>query len=226
MSEWLRVGASRLACFEARSEMASGVEACWRRVSRCLPAMDAYPLSPAGDYAHKTAAIALPGLNVAIGLGSDFQFRVDDHPTSSFLLSCGGRSLVLQGGVALRNSPDLPGLYLPGEAFCCEIRDAHGFLISVRPERLAASALTLAEVRGLDSVDLSALQRPAELGFAHDDSAHVFVMLQATLRLLEQGSARGVVGLPEAPLHQASIAELICRQLSALLIPELLEPLS
>ena len=99
MSELLRVGASPLASFEARAELASCADACWKRVSHCLPALDAHPLSLTDDYAHKTAAVELPGLTIAIGLGSPFSFRVNDHAHSSFLLSCGGRSLVRQGGV-------------------------------------------------------------------------------------------------------------------------------
>ena len=224
MSELLRVAVSRLASFEAWAELASGADACWRRVSRCLPALDAHPLSLTDDYAHKTAAVELPGLTIAIGMGSPFSFRVNDHAHSSFLISCGGRSLVRQGGVLLGNSPDVPGLYLPGEAFCCEIRNAHGYLISVRPERLAASALTLAEARGLDSVDLAALQRPVALDLSQAHSAHVLAMLQTTLQLLEQGPAPAASAPPVSPLHRASIGDLICRQLCVLLIPELLEP--
>lgn len=222
MSELLRVGASRLDALESQAVLASGPDSCWRRVSCSLPALDAHPLACDHDYAHKTAAIRLPGLTVAIGLGSAFAFRVDDHPCSSLLLSCGGRAQVRQGGVCLGNSPEVPGLYLPGEAFHCEIRNAHGYLISVRPERLAASVLALAEDRGLEGVDLGALQRPRPVDLGEARSARVLSLLRTTLQLLERGPALPGGIDKDAPLHHAWLEDLICRQISGLLIPQLL----
>ena len=224
MSERLRVGAAQLAVFDSRAQFAAGADACWNRVASCLPAVDAHPLDSGDDYAHKTASLELPGLRIGIGLGSAFAFQVDDHPGSSFLLSCGGRAFVRQGDVCLSNSPEIPGLYLPGEAFSCEIRDAHGYLISVRPERLAASALALAEARGMDGVDLSLLQRPLALGPTQAHAAHLLSLLQTTLQLLDHGAGATAQTGGAGPLHRASIADLICRQLVGLLIPDLLEP--
>lgn len=225
MSELQRVAAARLAGLEARSVVASGVEACWARVSSYLPALDAQPLDPHGDYAHKIASLELQGLRIGIGLGSPFRFAVDDHPLTTFLLSCGGQASVRQGGHWLHNSPEAPGLFLSGEACLCEIRNAHGYAIAASPERLAASALAMAESRGMDTVDLSLLQRPMAVAPVQASTAHVLSLLRTTLQLLDLEPAPGPLqGAMENRQQQLPIAELICRQLCALLIPSLVEP--
>ena len=224
MSELLRVGASPLAGLQSRAVVATGLEACWRRVSAVLPAVDAHPLEPASDYAHKVASLELPGLRVAVGLGSSFRFAVGDHELSTFLLSCGGRASVHQGGACLHNSPEMPGLFLPGEAYRCEIRDAHGYVISTTPERLALSALALAEAAGLDGLDLSSLQRPMVVGPTHPSQAHVLSLLRSTLQLLDHQSSDGPLPAEALELQQSSLVDVICRLLCVLLIPALIRP--
>jgi hypothetical protein len=226
MSEMLRVGAARLAGLHNRAVMASGPEACWSRVSAALPALDAQPLDPAGEYAHKVASLELPGLRVAVGLGTSFRFEVDDHGLNTFLLSCGGRASVRQGGVLLQNSPDMPGLFLPGEAYHCQIRNAHGYVISTTPERLAASALAMAEASGLDGVDLSLLQRPMVVGPTHPSTAHVLSLLRSTLQLLDQQPTVETHSAETQGLQLTSLVDVICRQLCALMIPALINPRS
>ncbi|NDC35143.1 MAG: hypothetical protein EBZ51_07105 [Synechococcaceae bacterium WB9_2_112] len=224
MSERMRVEATRLAGLESRAVVASGVESCWARVSSCLPALDAHPLDPQGDYAHKIASMEVHGLRIGIGLGSPFRFAIDDHSLTTFLLSCGGRASVRQGGNWWHNGPEVPGLFLPGEACVCEIRNAHGYVIAVPPERLAASALVMAESRGLDSIDLSLLQRPMAVGPLQASTAHVLSLLRSTLHLLDLESASAAFPREtDDRQHQAPIADLICRQLCALLIPSLVE---
>ena len=230
MSELLRVEAAPLAGLRTRAVVASGAEACWNRISATLPATDVQPLDPSGDYAHKVASLELPDLRVAVGLGSSFRFDVSDHGLITFLLSCGGRALVRQGGVWLRVSPEMPGLFLPGEAYHAEIRNAHGFVMSTTPERLAVSALVMAEASGLDGVDLSLLQRPMVVGPTHPKTAHVLSLLRTTLQLLDQQPTAGPLTaqaqtLPQSSMaEQISLADVICRLLCALLIPALINP--
>ncbi len=224
MSELLRVGAAPLAGLQARAVVVSGDEACWSRVSAALPAVDAHPLDPASDYAHKVASLELPGLRVAVGLGSSFRFAVGDHALNTFLLSCGGRASVRQGGACLHNSPEMPGLFLPGEAYRCEIRDAHGYVIATTPERLALSALAMAEASGLDGLDLSLLQRPMVVGPTHPSQAHVLSLLRSTLQLLDHQPSDGSLTAEALELQQSSLVDVICRLLCALMIPALIRP--
>ena len=224
MSELLRVQAAPLEGLCTRAVVASGVEACWNRISAALPAIDVQPLDPAGDYAHKVASLELPGLRIAVGLGSSFRFDVNDHGLTTFLLSCGGRASVRQGGVWLCNSPEMPGLFLPGEAYHAEIRNAHGYVMSTTPGRLAVSALAMAEAAGLDGVDLSLLQRPMVLGPTHSRTAHVLSLLRTTLQLLDQQPTAGPLTDQAQTLQQTSMADVICRLLCALMIPALVNP--
>ena len=218
MSEVLRVLASPLAALEAISVMASNARDCESRVGRFLPVRDAHPLLCGQDYAHKTASLQLGSLGVVVGLGSSFRFEVDNHEVVSFLLSTGGRTRVRLGGAAYGNSPDQPGLFLSGEAYECEISEANGFVVTVRPERLASAALAMAQEIEADAVDLTVLQKPCEVGPHSGPSAHLLALLSNTLLMLD-----GLHASSALQLQSNALEDLICRQIAGLLIPRLVD---
>ena len=217
MSEIARVRASPLAALEAIAVMASNARDCQARVARFLPVRDAHPLLSGQDYAHKTASLQVGSLGVAVGLGSSFRFAVDNHELVTFLLSSGGRTRVHLGGATYGNSPERPGLFLPGEGYHCEISEANGFVVTVRPERLASAALAMAQEIGADSVDLTVLQKPLEVGQESGRSAHLLALLRNTLLLLD-----GLHASSALELQAKALDDLICRQIAGLLIPQLL----
>ena len=98
----------------------------------------------------------------------------------------------------------MPGLFLPGEAYRCEIRDAHGYVISTTPERLVLSALAMAEASGLDGPDLS--------------------LLRSTLQLLDHQPSEGPLTAEALDLQHSSLVDVICRLLCVLMIPALIKP--
>jgi hypothetical protein len=217
MSEIQRVRASPLAALDSLSVIASSARDCKSRVARFLPVRDAYPLLSGQDYAHKTASLQLGSLGVAVGLGSSFCFEVENHEVVTFLLSSGGRTRVRLGGATYGNSPDQPGLFLPGEAYHCEISEANGFVVTVRPERLASSALAMAQEMGADTMDLSVLQKPREVDGQSGRSAHLLALLSNTLLMLD-----GLHASSALKLQSEALEDLICRQIAGLLFPQLL----
>jgi hypothetical protein len=217
MSELLRVRASPLAALDALAVIASNARDCQSRVARFLPVRDAHPLLSGQDYAHKTASVQLGSVGVAVGLGSPFCFEVDNHEVVTFLLSSGGRTRVRLGGATYGNSPAQPGLFLPGEAYHCEISEANGFVVTVRPERLAGAALVMAQEMGADSVDLSMFQKPHEVDVQSGRSAHLLALLSNTLLMLD-----GLHASSALQLRNNALEDLICRQIAGLLIPRLL----
>jgi hypothetical protein len=142
---------------------------------------------------------------------------VDNHELVTFLLSSGGRTRVRLGGAIYGNSPEQPGLFLPGEAYHCEISEANGFVVTVRPERLASAALAMAQEMGVDSVDLTVLHKPRELGLQSGRSAHLLALLRKTLLMLD-----GLHASSALQLQSSALDDLICRQIAGLLIPQLL----
>ena len=218
MSEIARVRASPLAALEAIAVMASNARDCQARVARFLPVRDAHPLLSGQDYAHKTASLQVGSLGVAVGLGSSFRFAVDNHELVTFLLSSGGRTRVHLGGATYGNSPERPGLFLPGEAYHCEISEANGCVVTVRPERLASAALAMAQEIGADSVDLTVLQKPLEVDLQTGRSAHLLALLSNTLLMLDGLHAASVL-----ELQSKALGDLICRQIAGLLIPRLVD---
>ena len=214
----LRVRASRLAALEAIAVMASNARDCDSRVARVLPVRDAYPLLSGQDYAHKTASLQVGSLGVAVGLGSSFCFEVDNHEVVTFLLSSGGRTRVRLGGAIYGSSPEQPGLFLPGEAYHCEISEANGFVVTVRPERLASAALAMAQEIGADSVDLTVLQSPREVDLQSGRSAHLLALLSSTLLMLD-----GLHASSALQLQTQALDDLMCRQIAGMLIPRLVD---
>jgi|LauGreDrversion4_2_1035121.scaffolds.fasta_scaffold359945_2 hypothetical protein len=198
--------------------MASNARDCESRVARFLPVRNAHPLLSGQDYAHKTASLQLGSLGVAVGLGSSFCFEVDNHEVVTFLLSSGGRTRVRLGGVTYGNNPGQPGLFLPGEAYHCEIREANGFVVTVRPERLASAALAMAQEMGADSVDLTVIQKPREVNLQSGRSAHLLALLSNTLLMLD-----GLHASSALQLQSEALEDLICRQIAGLLIPRLVD---
>lgn len=216
MSEVLMVQASPLAALNSLAVLASTARQCESRVAPFLPIKDAYPLLDGHNYAHKTASLQLGSVGVSVGLGSPFCFEVDNHEVVTLLLSSGGRACVQLDGATYRNSLQQPGLFLPGEAYRCELSDANGFVITTRPERLASTALTMAEEMDANAVDLAALQQPLELGSLSGHSAHLLDLLRKTLSMLD-----ALHTASRLPSQSKAIEDLICRQIAGLLIPSL-----
>ena len=219
MSEVLRVQSTPLAALNSLAVLTSSARDCGSRVAPCLPVKEAYPLADGQDYAHKTASLRLGGVGVSVGLGSSFFFEVDNHEVVTLLLSSGGRARVELDGAVYGNSPQQPGLFLPGEAYRCELADANGLVVTARPERLAAMALVMAEEVDAPTLDLAVLQQPLELGPLCGRSAHLLDLLRRTLSLLD-----GLQATARWPSQSQGLEDLLCRVIAGLLFPSLVRP--
>ena len=164
---------------------------CAMRIHPSLPIQAVSPLGDPGDYAHKSTTFDLGSLGIAIGLGSPFRYQVDDHSTVCFHLSLGGLGRIEMAGQYFDINLDQPGLYMPGEAYRCEIDNPHGLVITTEVELIATQALVLAEEACLDHLDLSLLQRP--LAIAADQNIHsqLLGLMRKTLCLLDGGQGLG-----------------------------------
>lgn len=219
MSEVLRVQSTPLAALNSLAVLTTRARDCASRVAPCLPVREAYPLVDGQDYAHKTASLRLGGVGVSVGLGSSFCFEVDNHEVVTLLVSSGGRARVELDGAVYGNSPQQPGLFLPGEAYRCELADANGCVVTARPERIATMALTMAEEMDAPTLDLAVLQRPLELGPPRGSSAHLLDLLCRTLSLLE-----GLQASSRWPSQSQGLEDLLCRVIAGLLFPSLVGP--
>ena len=99
-------------------------------------------------------------------------------------------------------------------------------MITAQVEQLAAQALLLAEQAGLDGPDLSLLQRPLAIGPTRLVFSQLLKQTRKTLALLDLAPGQGLVaGSPGGlgPGQQGAIASLICRQIAAMVYPQLVE---
>ena len=233
LAEVIRLLSTPLAILNRRALLSESPGDCAQRIHPSLPIQDVTLLADPTDYAHKSASLNLGSLGISIGMGSPFRFQVDDHPVVSLLLSCGGQGQLAIGGQRFAIDPERPALYLPGEAFTYQISQPHGLVITTQVERLATQALLLAEQAGVDDLDLTLLQRPLAIGPTRVALRHLLGLIPKTLALLDlsvgaQGLAPGQSPGPggdgglESGQEEA-IANLICRQIAALLYPQLLE---
>jgi len=233
MAELNRLLATPLAICDGWALISDSPADCPQRIHPSLPIQDVTLLADPADYAHKSASLDLDSLGISIGMGSPFRFQVDDHAVVTLLLSCGGTGQLEIGGHCFDINPSRPALYLPGEAYRYQITQPHGLVITTNVERLAAEALKLAEQAGLDGLDLSLLQRPLAIGPTRMALIQLLKLLRKTLALLDlAASTRGLppgqglgVGSPGGlGLGQHKmIASLICRQMAAMVYPQLVE---
>jgi hypothetical protein len=191
LAELERVLATPLAIGNRRALVSVNPSDCALRIHSSLPIQDLTLLGDLADYAHKSVRFDLGSLGIAIGLGSPFRYQVDDHAAVCFHLSFGGLGRFEIGGQYLDANLDQPGLYLPGEAYRCEIRNPHGLLITTQVESIATQALILAEEAGLDHLDLSLLQRPVAIGVAQDAHRQLLGLMRKTLSLLDVDQGLG-----------------------------------
>ncbi len=231
MAELNRLLSTPLAICNGRALISASPADCSQRIHPSLPIQDVTLLADPADYAHKSASLTLGSLGISIGMGSPFRFQVDDHAVVTLLLSCGGTGDLQIGGQSFSIDPGRPALYLPGEAYRYQIHEPHGLVITTKVERLAAQALLLAEQAGLDGLDLSLLQRPLAIGPTRMALNKVLKLMRKTLSLLDLAeSTSGLppvqgAGRPGALGHgqDEAIASLICRQIAAMVYPQLLE---
>ena len=226
MSELMRLRSTPLALCNGRALMSSSPADCAQRIHPSLPIQDVVLLADPADYAHKSASLDLGSLGISIGMGSPFRFQVDDHAVVTLLLSYGGQGRLEIGGQSFSIDPGQPALYLPGEAFRYQITQPHGLVITAQVEQLAAQALLLAEQAGLDGPDLSLLQRPLAIGPTRLVFSQLLKQTRKTLALLDLVPGQGLVaGSPGGlgPGQQGAIASLICRQIAAMVYPQLVE---
>lgn len=240
MAELNRIQSTPLAYCNGRALISASAADCSQRIHPSLPIQELTLLDDPGDYAHKSACLDLGPLGVSVGMGSPFRFEVEDHAVVTLLLSCGGQGKIEIGGQGFVIEPGQPALYLPGEAYSYAISKPHGVVITTQVERIAAQALALAEQAGLDGIDLSLLQRPLAIGPTRAALSQLLKLMRKTLSLLDVAApARGLApgsrmlqpglgadqGLPRAGVHAQddSIAGLICRQIAAMVYPQLVE---
>ena len=191
LAEFERVRATPLAIGNRRALISDNPSDCALRIHPSLPIRDVTLLADPADYAHKSVRFDLGCLGIAIGLGSPFRYQVDDHQTVCFHLSFGGLGRIEIGGQHFDANLDQPGLYLPGEAYRCEIKSPHGLVVTTQVESIASQALMLAEEAGLDHLDLSVLQRPVAIGATQDVHRQLLGMMRKTLSLLDVGQGLG-----------------------------------
>ena len=191
LAELERVRATPLAICNRRALISGNPSDCALRIHPSLPIQDVTLLGEPADYAHKSVSFDLGCLGIAIGLGSPFRYQVDDHQTVCLHLSFGGLGRIEIDGQHFNANLDQPGLYLPGEAYRCEIRNPHGLLITTQVESIATQALILAEEAGLDHLDLSLLQRPVAIGAGQDAHRQLLGLMRKTLSLLDVGQGLG-----------------------------------
>ena len=233
MAELNRVIATPLAICNDLATIRTSSADCAMRIHPALPVQDVTLLADPEDYAHKSVGFNLGSLGIAIGLGSPFRYQVDDHKLSCFHLSFGGQAFIEIGAKHFEANLERPAIYLPGEAYRCEIHQPHGLVITTQVERLAAEALLMAEQAGLDGLDLSWLQRPLAIGPTRMAHSQLLKLMRKTLSLLDWADAtQGLApspGLDSAsagglgPGQDGAIASLICRQIAAMVYPQLVE---
>lgn len=233
LAEWIRLLSTPLAILNRRALLSQSPGDCAQRIHPSLPVQDVTLLADPSDYAHKSASLNLGCLGISIGMGSPFRFQVEDHPVVSLLLSFGGQGQLTMGGQSFAIDPERPALYLPGEAFSYQINQPHGLVITTEVERLAGQALLLADQAGVDGLDLSVLQRPLAIGPTRVALRQLLGLIPQTLSLLDLSDAtqRLAAGPPPragfagglGQAQEEAIASLICRQIAALLYPQLLE---
>jgi len=231
LAELIRLLSTPLAILNRRALLSESPGDCVQRIHPSLPIQDVTLLADPTDYAHKSASLNLGSLGISIGMGSPFRFQVDDHAVVSLLLSCGGQGQLEIGGQRFAIDPGRPALYLPGEAFSYQISQPHGLVITTQVEHLAAQALLLAEQAGVDGLDLSVLQRPLAIGPTRPALRQLLSLIPKTLSLLDLADPAQRLALgPTAglgangglgPGQEKAIAHLICRQIAALLYPQL-----
>ncbi len=233
LAELIRLLSTPLAILNRRALLSQSPGDCAQRIHPSLPIQDVTLLADPTDYAHKSASLNLGPLGISIGMGSPFRFQVDDHPVVSLLLSCGGQGQLAMGGQRFAIDPERPALYLPGEAFSYQINQPHGLVITTQVERLAAQALLLAEQAGVDDLDLTLLQRPLAIGPTRLALRQLLGLIPKTLALLDLSDASQRLAPGPPPRtgsagglgqgQEEAIVSLICRQIAALLYPQLLE---
>jgi hypothetical protein len=189
---------------------------CHERIAKTIPISSINPTGDVTNYVHKSAHINIGSIQLSVGLGSPFEFWVDDHDSPSLLLSTGGNAQIQVGHHTYRCNPSAPAIFLAGESYSCQITDANGIELRLDRQKLAQQAMVMAERLGLDGLDCSRLFRPLEMKSDTPSSAGLHSMLTRSLHYLD------VSGADVSNYALARIEALIYQLLAAFVYPELL----
>lgn len=191
---------------------------CQQRIAKTIQAISIEPIIDNGDYVHKSASCDIGSIALSVGMGSAFRFSVDDHDTATLMLSTGGSAQVRIGRCTYISAPQSPAVYLAGERYSCQIRQANGIELRLDRQKLAQCALVMAEQSGRNSLDCCRLFQPWQVQSDNRLSMGLVTMLSKTLTYLDLTTS-------ELSSHTlARIETLIYQQIAAMLYPELLSP--
>jgi hypothetical protein len=218
MTGLLRYQDTALPVLNSRASYIFDPSCCHQRIAKTIQAISIEPIGGSSNYVHKSASCDIGSIALSVGMGSAFRFSVDDHDTATLMLSTGGSAQVRIGKSSYISAPQSPAVYLAGERYSCQIRQANGIELRLDRQKLAQRALVLAEQAGRDSLDCCRIFQPWQVQPDNQLSMGLVAMLSKTLTYLD------LTTLELSSHTMARIETLIYQQIASMLYPELLSP--
>jgi hypothetical protein len=218
MTGLLRYQDAALPVLNSRASYIFDPSCCHQRIAKTIQVISIEPIGGSDNYVHKSASCDIGSIALSAGMGSAFRFSVDDHDTATLMLSTGGSAQVRIGNSTYISDPQSPAVYLAGERYSCQIRQANGIELRLDRQKLAQRALVMAEQVGRDSLDCCRLYQPWQVRSDNHLSMGLVAMLSRTLTYLD------LTTLELSGDTLARIETLIYQQIAAMLYPELLSP--
>lgn len=204
-----------LAILNSRARYCFDADCCHQRIAKTIQVISIAPIGGIDGYVHKSASCDLGSIGLSVGMGSPFEYAVDDHDTATLMLSTGGTAQIQLDNRTLICTPERPALYLSGERYRCQIQQAHGIELRLDRHKLAQSAMVMAEQAGSHGLDATRLLRPWPIPSDSRVSMGLLSMLLKTLTFLDLTSFEG------SSATTARIETLLYQHVASMLYPEL-----
>ena len=189
---------------------------CYQRIAKTIKVISIAPTGKTDHYIHKSASCDIGSIALSVGMGSPFAYTVDDHDTATLMISTGGTAQIDLNKHSFLCTPKLPALYLAGERYRCQIQEANGIELRLDRQKLAQSAMVMAEQSGNDGLDCTRLFQPWQIQSDSRWSMGLLGMLSKTLTYLDLTTAE------RSNATTARMERLLYQHIAAMLYPELM----